>query len=78
MATPYIMPLGFVHRRTEDGATIILTNPEESRSLERGTPVTLWCYSQGRGAIAKAYGGITAVGYVTATFRTAEIQADPS
>ena len=44
-----------------------------SRQCPDGTPVTLWYYSQGRGAIAKAY-GITAVGYVTATFRTAEIQ----
>ena len=29
MATPHIMPLGFIHRRTEAGAIIMLNNPEE-------------------------------------------------
>ena len=53
-------------------------DPTESPSLERGTPITLWFYSQGRGATAKVYRGITAVGYVTATFETVEVQEDPS
>ena len=77
MATPYIMPLGFIHRPTEDGTTIMLTNPEDSLNLELGTPVTVWRYSQGRLAIARVRGRISAVGYVTATFITVESQTDP-
>lgn len=40
MATPYIMPLGFIDRPTETGATFILTNPEDSVSLKHNTPIT--------------------------------------
>ena len=40
MTTLYIMPLGFIDRPTEDGAIIMLTNPEESTSLKLATPVT--------------------------------------
>ena len=77
MAIPHIMPLGFVHRRTDDGAIIMLNNPQESQTLELGTPVTLWRYSPGRLAVAKVRGSISAVGYVTATFTIADAQIDP-
>ena len=48
MATSCIMPLGFIDRPTEDGAIIMLTNPEESISLKLATPVTLWRYNPAR------------------------------
>ena len=77
MAIPHIMPLGFIQRRTDDGAIIMLNNPQESQTLELGTPVTLWRYSPGRLAVAKIRGAISAVGYMTATFTTAGAQIDP-
>ena len=77
MAIPHIMPLGFIHRRTEAGAIIMLNNPQESQTLKLGTPITLWRYSPGRLAIAKVRGTVSAVGYVTATFTTADAQIDP-
>ena len=67
MAIPHIMPLGFNHRRADDGAIIMLNNPQGSQTLELGTPVTLWRYSPGRLAVAKVRGDVSAVGYVTAT-----------
>ena len=76
MATPYIMPLGFIDRPTENGAIIMLTNPEESFTLKLATPVTLWRYNQARLAVAKIRGEISDVGYVTATFITLEARTD--
>ena len=77
MAIPHLMPLGFIHRRTEAGAVIMLTNPEDSRTLQLETPVTLWRFSPGRLAAAKVRGRIIAVGYVTASFETVESRIDP-
>ena len=76
MPTRNLMPIGFIHRRTDAGAIIMLNSPEESRTLELGTPVTLWRYSRGRLAAAKVRGAVTAVGYVTATFEIEETQID--
>ena len=76
MATPYIMPLGFIDRTTKDGGTFTLTNPKESLSLRLNTPVTVWRYSPEQLALAKIRGLICAVGYITATFRTVESQID--
>ena len=76
MATPYIMPLGFIDRPTEDGAIIMLTNPEESITLKLATPVTLWRYNQAHLAVAKIRGEISDVGYTTATFITVEARID--
>ena len=42
MATSYIMPLGFVDRPTQTGATFVFTNPEDSLNLKLGTPITVW------------------------------------
>ena len=75
MVQPYIMPLGFIDRTTEDGAIIMLTNPQDS--LRTDTPVTVWRYSPEQLALAKMRGLISTVGYVTATFRTVELQVDP-
>ena len=77
MAIPHILPLGFIHRTTQDGAIIMLTNSQDSLTLRTDAPVTLWRYSQGLLAMAKARGQISAVGYVTATFTTVETQIDP-
>ena len=77
MATPYIIPLGFIDQTTEDGGTFTLTNPKESLSLRLNTPVTVWRYSREQLALAKIRGVICAVGYITATFRTVESQIAP-
>ena len=77
MARPYIAPFGFIERLTEDGAIFTLSNPEDSLSLRSNTPVTVWRYSPELLALAKMRGLISAVGYVTATFRTVEFQIDP-
>ena len=76
MTTPYIMPLGFIDRPTEDGAIIMLTNPEESTALRLATPVTLWRYNQAQLAVARIRGEISDVGYVTAAFITVENKID--
>ena len=77
MATPYIMPLGFIDRITDEGAVFQLTNPEDSTGLTTGTPVTVWRYSEDSLALGKLRGRITAVGYTTATFDTVETMTDP-
>ena len=76
MATPYIMPLGFIDRPTENGAVITLTNPEDSLSLQLGTPITVWRYSPELLAVGRLRGSINAVGYTTATFDTVERRND--
>ncbi len=77
MARPYIAPFGFIERLTDDGATFTLSNPKDSLGLLPNTPITVWRYSPEQLALAKIRGLISAVGYVTATFTTAEFQIDP-
>ena len=77
MARPYINPLGFIDRPTEDGTVILLTNPEDSLSLRLPTPITVWRYSPELLAVAKLRGAVSDVGYTTATFTTIETQTDP-
>ena len=72
MARPYIMPLGFIDRTTDNGAVFVLNNPGDSAELKPGTPVAVWRYSSGRLALAKIRGLISNIGYVTARFRTVE------
>ena len=76
MAKPYIMPLGFIDRITQDETVFLLTNPEDSKTIGAGTPVTVWRYSQEHLALGKARGLITAVGYTTATFAVGETSTD--
>ena len=80
MATPYIMPLGFIDRTTDDGTIFLLADPQDSLRLNLDTPVTVWRYSSEQLALAKIRGLISAVRYVTATFRTVEsvIDAPPT
>lgn len=77
MATPYIMPLGFIDRSTETGATFILTNPEDSLSLKTNTPIAVWRYSPEHLAIGRLRGRVSAIGYTTAAFTTVEYSKDP-
>ena len=77
MATPYIMPLGFIARTTDDGAVMLLTNPEDSRNLLAGTPVTVWRFLPEHLALGRTRGKITQVGYTTARFGPQETQTDP-
>ena len=72
MARPYIMPLGFIDRTTDNGAVFVLNNPGDSAELKPGTPVTVWRYSSDQLALAKIRGLISNIGYVTARFRTVE------
>ena len=76
MTTPYILPLGFVYRKTEAGTVILLTNPGEPNNLRADTPVTVWTYSPEHLALGKVRGLITAVGFTTATFSPVEISLD--
>ena len=72
-----ILPLGFIDKLTEDGAIIMLTDPRDSHNLEHETPVTLRTRSiTEAGATARARGLITAVEYVTATFKVVETRTD--
>ena len=68
MPRRYLNPLGFIDKPTETGATFILTDPEDSRNLEPGTPVTIWRYSRKLLALDRIRGEITRVGYTTAVF----------
>ncbi len=77
MARSYIMPLGFIDRINDDGATILLTNPDDSLALRVGTPITVWRYSPEHLALGKLRGRISEIGFTTATFVTDEIQKDP-
>ena len=77
MAAPYIMPLGFIDRTTNEGTAFLLTNPADSLGIKLGTPVTVWRYLQEHLALAKLRGNITAVGYTTATFTTSDYSTDP-
>ena len=76
MTTPYILPLGFVYRKTEAGTILLLTNPGEPQNLKPDTPVTVWTYSPEHLALGKVRGLITAVGYTTATFSSVETSLD--
>ena len=76
MARAYVVPIGYIERQTGEGATFILNNAEDSKTLRTNTPVTVWRYSPEHLALAKIRGLISAVGYVTATFRTVESVID--
>ena len=77
MATPYIIPLGFIDRTTDEGTVFLLTNPEDFLGLKLGTPITVWRYSQEHLALAKLRGAVTAIGYTTATFTASASLTDP-
>ena len=77
MIPQYLNPLGFVDKPDETGATFILTNPKDSKTLEPGTPVTIWRYSRGLLALDKIQGEITRVGYTTAVFTITGRETDP-
>ncbi len=74
--TPYINPLGFIHRRTLERIRFLLTDPGDSRNLKVGTPVTITQPSSDGLSLAKIRGEIISVGYVTATFTIAETVLD--
>ena len=77
MAKPYINPIGFIDRTTDNRTIFLLNNPEDSRGLKLDAPVTVWRYSPDQLALAKIRGVISTVGYVTATFRIVESAIDP-
>ena len=77
MAKRHIMPLGFIDRITQDGATFTLTRPGNRDDVRLQTPVTVWRYSPEHLAIAKVRGQVTAIGYAAARFTISETQEDP-
>ena len=77
MAKPYINPIGFIDRTTDNRTIFLLNNPKDSLELKLDTPVTVWRYSPDQLALTKIRGLISAVGYVTATFKTVESLIDP-
>ena len=77
MAKPYIMPIGFIDRTTDDGVIMMLTNPSDSLSLKLETPVTIRRSARDGQSEAKVRGRITGVGHTTATFSIVESQLDP-
>ena len=70
MARRYLDPLGFIEEITEKGGTFVLSDPEESKQLKTGSPVTVWRYLQDHLALGKTRGIISAVGFTRATFTT--------
>ena len=62
MAKPYIIPIGFMDRATDNRTVFLLNNPEDSLGLKLDTPVTVWRYSPEQLALAKVRGVISAVG----------------
>ena len=79
MPQPRLLPLGFIDRTTDDGAIIMLTRPSESHNIRPETPVTLRARNTGAiRAMARVRGVITAVGYVTATFKAVETNKTPT
>ena len=42
MAKPYINPIGFIDRTTDNRTIFLLNNPEDSRGLKLDAPVTVW------------------------------------
>ena len=77
MTRPYLNPLGFIDKLTGTGATIILTNPKDSKNLEPATPVTIWKYSRAHLAPHRIQGEITRVGYTTAVLETTDPRNRP-
>ena len=75
--TPYINPLGFIDKLTTRGVRFLLTNPDDSHTLQIATPVTVSQPSEDALSFARTRGEIVAVGYVTATFAIAETILDP-
>ena len=41
MARPYVVPIGYIEHPTDEGATFILNNAEDSKSLRINTPITV-------------------------------------
>ena len=41
MARPYVVPIGYIEHPTGEGATFILNNAEDSKSLRINTPITV-------------------------------------
>ena len=76
--TPYINPLGFIDQRTPKGVRFLFTNPDDSRTLKVGTPVTISQPSNDGLALARIRGEIVAIGYLTATFTITETLLDES
>ncbi len=77
MIRPFIMPLGFIDKITDDGAIFTLTKPGHPDGVGQGAPVTVWTYSPECLAIARIRGQVTASGYSKARFIIDGSDIDP-
>ena len=68
MATPPIMPVGFVRERATDGAIFTLAQPGETHSLKTGDHVTVWSHIPEKNATARVLGIVTDVDDTIGTF----------
>lgn len=77
MATPHIMPIGFIDRTINGGAIMMLTNPSDSHNLKLETAVTIRRATTDGKSEARVRGRISGVGYTTAIIGVVESQLDP-
>lgn len=68
MATPPIMPVGFVRERTTEGVVLTLAQPGETHSLKTGDHVTVWSHIPEKNATARVLGIVTDVDDTIGTF----------
>ena len=76
-----IMPIGIIQQPTENGATFILTRPEDRSTLKTNSPVVVWNAQIDKQDIISGVmvrGQITEIGPTSATFTTSESWADPN
>ena len=76
-----IMPIGIIQQPTEDGATFILTRPEDRSTLKTNSPVVVWNAQIDKQDVISGVmvrGQITEIGPTSATFTTSESWADPN
>ena len=76
-----IMPIGIIQQPTEDGATFILTRPEDRSTLKTNSPVVVWNAQIDKQDVISGVmvrGQVTEIGPATATFTTSESWADPN
>ena len=76
MATPPIMPVGFIKERTSDGAVFTLAQPGQPSRLEKGDHVTVWSHRPEKSATARVLGVVTDVRDATGTFTVVKTEMD--
>ena len=76
MATPPIMPVGFIKERTSDGAVFTLAQSRETVSLKTGDHITVWARNLEKKATARVLGVVANVGDSTGTFTIIRMETE--